>query len=140
MKPIILMLLALVTFACGRSDPKISGRWYSEKQVTQGALVFKGHCVSCHGIRGAGILSNWRKPLADGSYSPPPINGTAHAWHHSLKNLKKVINIGGVPFGGKMPAFKNKLSAAEKEAVIAFFQNEWDDKIYQAWLKRGGLK
>ena len=39
-----------------------------------------------------------------------------------------------------MPAFKNKLSATEKEAVIAFFQNKWDDKIYQAWFERGGLR
>ena len=40
MKSIILILLVVALFACG-GEPEISGRWYSEKQVTQGALVFK---------------------------------------------------------------------------------------------------
>jgi hypothetical protein len=54
--------------------------------------------------------------------------------------LKKVIDEGGVPLGGKMPGFKDKLNEEEKLAVISYFQSFWNDEIYRAWLARGGLK
>jgi hypothetical protein len=38
-----------------------------------------------------------------------------------------------------MPAFAGKLSDAEKIAVIAYIQNWCPDKIYSAWIERGGL-
>jgi mono/diheme cytochrome c family protein len=67
------------------------------------------------------------------------LNGTAHAWHHPLGVLKKVINEGGIPMGGKMPAFNDKLKDDEKLAVISYFQSFWPDEIYNAWISRGGL-
>ena len=39
-----------------------------------------------------------------------------------------------------MPAFKDKLTEQDKEAVIAFFQSYWPDEIYAEWLNRGGLE
>ena len=73
------------------------------------------------------------KTLDDGSYPPPPLNGTAHAWHHSIEVLLTVINQGGIPNGGKMPAFKNKLSQDQKIAVVAYFQSFWPEDIYNKW-------
>lgn len=46
---------------------------------------------------------------------------------------------GGVAMGGKMPGFRDKLTEAEKLAVIAYFQGFWTDEIYGAWIARGGL-
>jgi len=54
--------------------------------------------------------------------------------------LKKVIEEGGVPLGGKMPGFKEKLKEGDKLAVISYFQSFWNDEIYGEWLSRGGLK
>jgi len=54
--------------------------------------------------------------------------------------LKRTIDRGGIPLGGTMPGFANKLSDADKDAAIAFFQSHWKDNIYQGWIKRGGLE
>ncbi len=114
-------------------------RWYSDEQLQLGKQVFAQNCASCHGINAQGTF-NWKKPGADGSFPPPPLNGSAHSWHHPLKLLMRTIDQGGVPLGGKMPGFKDKLSKEEKLAAIAYFQSKWSDKIYNAWVKRGGLK
>ena len=136
-----LLLLSLV--ACSKSaenQQNISGRWYTQSQVDKGQIVYEKTCLACHGTQAQGITADWRKTLPDGSYPPPPLNGTAHAWHHPMKLLKRTINKGGIPIGGKMPPFKDVLTNEDKENVIAYFQNFWNYKIYNAWLQRGGLK
>lgn len=126
---------------CGQSsdEPKVSGRWYTQSQVSLGKKIYSENCVACHKEDAQGTTS-WKEKTADGNYPPPPLNGTAHAWHHPLKLLKRVIAEGGVPLGGKMPGFANKLSEQEALAVISYFQNFWSDEIYQLWLSRGGLE
>lgn len=122
--------------AASKSDKKVEGRWYTPAQLSQGKQIFVDNCAVCHGGKGQGLAKDWKKPLADGSYPPPPLNGTAHTWHHSMKVLLMVVNNGGAPVGGKMPAFKDKLSDAEKQAVIAHVMGLWSDEIYAAWKKR----
>jgi len=122
------------------TNKKIPGRWYTQWQVDKGEKVFEKNCVSCHGQQAQGITADWKKTLPDGSYPPPPLNGSAHAWHHPFTMLKRTINKGGIPLGGKMPPFKDVLKEDEKENVIAYFQSFWSERIYQAWLQRGGLK
>lgn len=133
------LLVALLLTGCGPTEPTVAGRWYTVSQVELGKKVYTENCIACHNENARGT-TEWRQPLPDGSYPPPPLNGTAHAWHHPISVLKKVINEGGVPMGGKMPAFGGKLNDDEKLAVIAYFQNFWPDEIYQGWMKRGGLK
>lgn len=116
----------------------VTGRWYSVAQVEAGAQVFQQHCASCHGSEAQGLAQDWRQRQADGSLPPPPLDGSAHAWHHPLSVLLQVINEGGAPYGGNMPAFAERLSAAEKRAAIAYFQDYWDPDIYQQWLQMGG--
>ena len=114
-------------------------RWYSEDQVLAGSEVFAQHCAVCHGAGAEGTVSDWRRRLDDGSFPPPPLNGTAHAWHHPNSILLQVINNGGVAFGGRMPGFADILSEADKLAAIAYFQNFWDDEIYGHWEQMGGV-
>ncbi len=113
------------------------GRWYTSDQVERGAAVFAQNCAECHGAN-AEATPNWREATPDGKYPPPPLNGTAHAWHHSLDVLRRQINLGGVPLGGVMPAFQDKLSAADIDAAIAYFQSKWSDEIYAIWIERNG--
>ena len=107
-------------------------RWYSPSQIVTGGDLFKENCAICHGDNAQGT-TNWRRKLVDGSYPPPPLNGSAHTWHHPMVLLEQIIDNGGLRWGGKMPGFKDKLSIPEKHAIIAFFQDKWPDKIYQAW-------
>ena len=136
-----LLCICVLVAGCdqGNSEPKVNGRWYTQSQVDLGKKVYAENCISCHKENAHGTFS-WRNPLPDGSYPPPPLNGTAHAWHHPLGVLKKVIGQGGISMGGKMPGFDSKLSNNEKLAVISYFQSFWPDGIYKAWISRGGLQ
>lgn len=127
---ITLSLLAL----CIPLQIHATERWYSESQATAGKAVFDTHCAICHGAEAAGT-GDWRKPLADGRYPPPPLNGTAHAWHHPLGSLRRQIKQGGAQYGGWMPALGSMLSNEQVDQVIAYFQSLWRDEIYTAWLK-----
>jgi mono/diheme cytochrome c family protein len=130
--------ILLIGLISGCSDGTVDGRWYTQDQVERGATVFADNCASCHGSNAQGSF-NWRKKLSDGSYPPPPLDGTGHAWHHRFDMLLGTINQGGAAMGGKMPAFGDKVSRDDQKAAIAFFQSKWDDRIYDAWFQRRGL-
>ncbi len=138
---IVLLCLSVLLAGCEQSngETKVAGRWYTPSQVELGRKVYAENCISCHNENARGTF-DWKQAGADGSYPPPPLNGTAHAWHHPLKILKKVIEEGGMPLGGKMPGFGAKLNEEKKLAVISYFQSFWTDEIYGAWITRGGLK
>ena len=112
-----------------------SQRWYSSVQVSAGEKVFNENCLSCHGIAGRGVV-HWRQRQSDGSFPPPPLNGTAHTWHHPLSALEQTIKNGGAQFGGKMPAFKDVLGGDEIENVLAYIQSQWPEEIYQVWEEK----
>lgn len=133
MKRILLInLLLLVT---GITSAVAEERWYTQEQVIRGNAVFQQNCASCHGSN-AEATSDWRKTDANGKYPPPPLNGTAHTWHHALELLRSTIRKGGAQVGGVMPAFKDTLSDKEIDQAIAFFQSKWPDEIYDRWAGR----
>lgn len=110
-----------------------SNRWYTPEQVSRGKTTFQENCAVCHGAN-AEATSDWKTPDGNGHYPPPPLNGSAHAWHHPLRLLASTVYHGGEPVGGQMPAFKDTLSETEIIDVIASFQSYWSDEIYQRWL------
>ncbi len=126
----LVMLLAL----CLPFSLNAAERWYSQAQVDNGRVVFDTQCAICHGAEAAGT-SAWRNPMEDGRYPPPPLNGTAHGWHHPLTALRRQINQGGAKYGGWMPALGESLTDEQVDATIAYIQSLWSDKIYAAWLK-----
>lgn len=109
-------------------------RWYTEEQVAQGTVIFQTHCATCHGLHAEGT-ADWLTLDANGNYPPPPLDGSAHAWHHPLEDLQKVVKEGGVAFGGVMPAFGSALDDTDILAAISYFQSQWPDDIYDRWLK-----
>lgn len=113
----------------------IPPRWYDFAQVTRGGRLYAEHCAMCHGRQGEGA-ADWRRRGPDGKSSPPPLNGTGHAWHHPLALLYRVIMNGSPGGQGNMPAWKDKLSREESVSIIAWFQSQWPDKIYGAWYAR----
>jgi mono/diheme cytochrome c family protein len=134
MKFVLLLITSLVLVACDNT-PTANAQ---NPQITQGKQVFEAHCQVCHGTEAAGLVEDWQKPGLDGKYPAPPLNGTAHAWHHDMKTLLGTIDRGGIPLGGSMPAFKNTLTEEEKFAVLVYIQSLWPEKLYQAWKDRNG--
>ena len=85
----------------------VQPRWYAQEQVAAGALLYRENCASCHKENAEGT-PDWKTPDVNGKLPPPPLNGTAHAWHHPLEVLRTVVTRGGAPVGGSMPAFADK--------------------------------
>ena len=131
--PLLLLLGALV--GCSRSDADgaLDNRWYSQRQVNEGYRLYQANCASCHRPDASGT-NEWRKPV-NGHYPPPPLNGTAHTWHHSLEVLHRTIEQGGVRLGGMMPAFGSRLSAGQIDSLLAWIQSRWPEEVYQIWAK-----
>ena len=128
--PLLIMLLSLS--ACGDTQTPVEGRWYSEEQVAAGEPLYQTYCSVCHGADGS-ATAEWRTVDAAGNYPPPPLNGSAHTWHHPLEVLDATIVAGGAEFGGVMPGFGEVLDAEDRLAIIAWFQSLWSDDIYQRW-------
>ena len=133
-KPVGLFCVLLIT-ACSDNEPDhvtVPGRWYTEAQVEAGGPLYQTHCAVCHAADGS-ATAEWRTPDALGNYPPPPLNGTAHTWHHPLTVLDDTIANGGVRFGGVMPGFAPVLAGDERLAISAWFQSLWPDEIYARW-------
>lgn len=147
---VVLMSATLALSACENEqpDPKarwtdtaapagapVMMRWYRPEQVEGGAALYAQHCASCHKLNAEGTR-DWKTRDAEGKLPPPPLNGTAHTWHHSLDILRTVIRRGGASVGGSMPAFADKLSSQEIDAILAWVQSHWSDRIYAIWHER----
>ena len=135
------LLLICGIVACDQ-QPKLASsstglmpqRSYDEAQLALGMQVFTENCALCHGESAQGA-KNWHQRNADGSFPAPPLNGTGHAWHHSLDVLYDVIANGSQPGQGNISAWKDKLSKEQINAVIMWFQSLWPDQVYAAWYE-----
>lgn len=101
-------------------------------QLRRGADLYAANCAMCHGARAEGA-KDWHRIGPGGKVPPPPLDGSAHAWHHSRAQLKRTILEGTQARGGGMPAWRGRLSEDEVEAVIDWFQSLWPPEIYQTW-------
>ncbi len=143
----VLVLFSMLLAGCTSDDqsagssadaPKIEtvgSRWYTADGVSRGAPIFARLCADCHGKNAQGSFT-WRQQGADGKYPPPPLNGTAHGWHHPIRALGSQIKFGAPGGSGTMPGFAQTLSDQDVIDVIAWFQDKWSDEIYAAWLVR----
>jgi mono/diheme cytochrome c family protein len=110
-------------------------RQYDQARLAKGRRIFTDNCAQCHGENAQGA-ANWRERNSDGSFPPPPLNGTGHAWHHSTAVLFDMIHNGSKPNEGNMPAWKGKLSREDIELTILWFQSLWPDPVYAAWFEQ----
>ncbi|HCO61547.1 MAG TPA: cytochrome C oxidase Cbb3 [Porticoccaceae bacterium] len=153
MKYLICLLTALLLTSCGQQEEgslstgpgqlpseTVKHRWYTQKQVNTGQVIFNEHCLVCHGADGKGTVQDWQTPLSNGKYPPPPLNGSAHTWHHDLPVLRRVITEGGQRLGGTMPAMGGVLTETEIDNILAYITSLWPDEVYQRWASRFGYE
>jgi mono/diheme cytochrome c family protein len=91
--------------------------------VARGERVFTtpGSCVSCHGERGAGVRD------AGGNFLAPPLDESAHAWHHSDEALSRFI-LYGLP--GGMPAWRERgLTDEDARALVEYIKSLWRPEV-----------
>ena len=108
----------------------------SGSTVLLGENIYNKNCLSCHGPKGQGLAKDWKVKDENGNYPAPPLNGTAHTWHHSPEQLLYTINQGGVEMGGQMPAFEKRLTEEEKKALIEYMYSLWPKEIQEKYDDR----
>ena len=131
-----LLIVVLMLPACSEETTPLAmppgQRHYESAQLQRGEEIFNQHCASCHGQDAVGD-PNWRQQGSDGRFPPPPLNGSAHTWHHPLAQLRHTIKNGGPVGKSNMPAWKETLSDQQIDDVIAWFQSLWSEEVYRAW-------
>ena len=131
--------------ACGRAPDGLAQhavdggepppRSQNAPRAAQGRIVYERHCLECHGQHGKGQSGDWRVRDADGHFPPPPLDDSAHAWHHPTAVLLQVIREGSPQDQGKMPGWQDKLSEQEMQDVVAYIKSLWSDEVYRLWWK-----
>ncbi len=111
---------------------EIPPRWYAPEHVARGGRAYARLCAGCHGDRAQGV-ADWRTRGPDGRFPPPPLDGTAHAWHHPIRALVTQILHGAPGGSGNMPGFAGVLGEEQALEIIAWFQDRWRDEVYAAW-------
>ncbi|MDP2265302.1 MAG: c-type cytochrome [Thiobacillus sp.] len=117
------------------SDAAALDRKLDAAQIARGSAIFEKNCAECHGANGKGQPGDWRIRDADGKYPPPPLDDSAHAWHHPTKVLMEAIRDGSPGGEGNMPAWKDKLSEQEMQDTVVYIKSLWTDPVYRLWLK-----
>ena len=91
-------------------------------QVWQGQQLYDANCLSCHGGPTGGSIAD----------SPPRHNANGHTWHHPDCALRRMVRDGSdaiselsSPNAPKMLPFRDRLSPAEIDAVIAYIKTMW---------------
>lgn len=104
------------------------------QQILRGGKIFQQNCATCHGKLAQGT-PNWKQRNEDGTFPAPPLNGTGHTWHHSMRVLQNTVRNGTAALGGSMPAWGDKLSEQDIRDVLAWVQAQWPDEIYAKWYQ-----
>ncbi|MEW6132065.1 MAG: c-type cytochrome [Pseudomonadota bacterium] len=105
------------------------------EQVERGRQIYEKHCMECHGAEGKGQPGDWRVKGANGMYPPPPLDDTAHAWHHPTAVLKQRIREGSPPGVGDMPSWDGKLTEAEIDDVVVYVKSLWSPEVFRHWVE-----
>jgi len=105
MKPILITFFTTYLIAVSLGALGAENRGYDTALLEQGKAVFQTNCAVCHGDNAQGTVSNWQQRDENGKLPPPPLNGTAHTWHHPIGGLAHTIKKGTLSIGGSMPAW-----------------------------------
>lgn len=117
-----LFVFLVVLAACGQGQPPgksaptaspTGAAPAKQFPLEAGESLYQANCLVCHGDReGKGATAG-----------ASPHNETGHTWHHPDAQLKEWVLNGRLFLG--MPAFKDKLTEADVEAVLVYLKTWW---------------
>jgi mono/diheme cytochrome c family protein len=115
--------------------PGQRGAGSSPAAIALGEQVFGANCATCHGAGAEGQMPS--QPMggtfADGTYIAPALNGTGHMWHHPPAQLSQIVTNGSPDPTSPMKGFAGRLSEQEIEAVLAYLQSRWPERLRERY-------
>ncbi len=116
------ILFASAAWFAYTSAPSWSGALSTMLRERRGEEIYRTQCFSCHAGPTGGRIDDY----------PPRHNANGHTWHHPDCSLRLAIREGSQvmsamapPDAPKMPAFKDRLSADDIDAVLAYIKTMW---------------
>lgn len=138
---VVLALIAVVLFASRNNQTIDQSDIVLVDDLELGEQIYAQNCASCHGANLEGE-PDWQSFNPDGTFKAPPHDANGHTWHHSDSYLLDRIRNGtdnldaNLQLQSNMPAYRDTLSDAEIEAVLAFIKNSWPEDIQQTQASR----
>jgi mono/diheme cytochrome c family protein len=138
----MLLCLALMLAACSKEKPPAATDPLSVddaatlSSLNRGARLFQEHCAQCHGPEAQGH-PDWETPGVIAA--APPLNGSGNDWKRTRAQLITSIKNGAKRDGlAVMPAWKDRLSDAEIDEIVTWFQALWPADVYAKWRRTNG--
>ncbi len=128
---------AMLLAACGKKEPApgvkpVEESLISREVLVRGEKLYRENCRQCHGPEGQGH-PDWQTP---GVTAAPPLNGTGNDWKRSKGDFIAIIKAGVKRKGDQiMPAWKGRMTDAEIDDLIVWFQTFWPREVYERWQK-----
>jgi len=101
----------------GAAAPRPGGS-PEQPSLDEGKALYATYCFQCHGGETGGKLRD----------IPPPHNANGHTWSHPDQQLTQ-ITLEGLSFSApdqpKMPAFRDRLSVKDVQAILAYIKTWW---------------
>jgi mono/diheme cytochrome c family protein len=136
---VLLLMLGIVALTLRpqpRSGPGQALDPDDARLVAEGQALYGRYCAACHGAQLEG-QPGWQEIPPGGPAPAPPLDGSAHAWHHPDAQLFGIVRDGGQAYSPQgyvnaMPAFGGTLSDAEIRAVLSYIKSTWPAEVRTA--------
>ena len=119
---VALMTVVLAVLIVGQIKPS-SGSLTASARPAHGKELYDKNCAACHGPNGRG-LPGWQYQAR----SAPPLDSSAHAWHHEDDQLLSMILDKPAP-DSVMPAWRGVLSREDALDILAYIKSLWSPYI-----------
>jgi cytochrome c553 len=101
--------------------------WETPEVVAEASRLYDEICKSCHGAKGVGERPEDMYAKDDYGVVAPPLDDSAHGWHHSDSNLTETI-LNGSPRNPRMMPFKEIISEQDARNLVAYLKSLWSPR------------
>ncbi len=94
------------------------------ENIAAGERLYNENCAGCHGLRGVGERPGDMYARDEFGFVAPPLDDTAHGWHHPDDDLVAII-LNGSSRNERMIAWKLKFARRDSEDIVAYIKSLW---------------